>query len=257
MPQFRKIKYAILFDHQVLNLTLNAPKGNVLDKEMMTELSEAVQKEGQNPAIKALVFQGEGEHFSFGASVPEHQKEFVAGMLATFHQLLRTLINTSKPMLALVRGQCLGGGLELAGFCHWIFAAEDAVFGQPEIKLAVFPPVASLILPHRIGQSAADDLILSGRSISAHEAKQLGLVYSVSVDSEKALNEFVANHILPKSAAALQFAVKSSRYEMHQAFLKKIGAIEKMYAKELMATEDANEGLRAFMEKRAPIWRNK
>ena len=257
MPRFKKIKYAPLFDHQILNLTLNAPKGNILDIAMISELATVIQEEAAKPSIKALVFQGAGEHFSFGASIPEHQKEIVADLLKTFHQFFRTLIQISKPTFALVRGQCLGGGLELAAFCHWIFASEDAVFGQPEIKLAVFPPVASLILPHRIGQSAADDLILSGRSISAHEAQQLGLVYSVSVDPEKALNEFITNHILPKSAAALQFAVKSARYEMHQSFLKNIEAVEKIYVQELMTTEDAKEGIRAFIEKRPPVWENR
>jgi cyclohexa-1,5-dienecarbonyl-CoA hydratase len=257
MRQFNKIKLDYLHEEQVLVLTLNAPKGNVLDREMMTELNQAVQQKGSVSSVKALIFQGEGGHFSFGASVPEHQKEFVAEMLATFHQLFRTLIQTSKPMFALVRGQCLGGGLELAAFCHWIFASEEATFGQPEINLAVFPPVASLILPHRIGQPAADDLVLSGRSISAQEAKQLGLVHSVSADPQKELNEFISKHILPKSAAALQFAAKSSRYEMHQAFLKNIEAVEKMYVQDLMATEDANEGIRAFMERRKPVWKNK
>lgn len=254
--QLKKIKLDFSDDQQVLRLTLNAPKGNILDKAMMSELTEAVQNEGQKPSVKALVLQGEGEHFSFGASVPEHQKEFVEGMLKTFHQFFRALIETSKPSFALVEGQCLGGGLELAAFCNWIFAAEDAMFGQPEIKLAVFPPVASLILPHRIGQSAADDLVLSGRSISAQEAKRLGLIHSVSADPERELDGFISDHILPKSTAALQFAVKSSRYEMHQAFLQNIEAIEKLYVQELMATEDANEGIRAFMEKRKPVWRN-
>ncbi len=254
---YKKIEAKLPHNNQVLALTLNAPKGNVLDKEMMGELTQAVRQHGQEAAIKALVFQGAGDNFSFGASVPEHQKEMVGEMLITFHGFMRTLIETSKPMLALVRGQCLGGGLELAAFCNWIFASEEAVFGQPEIKLAVFPPVASLILPHRIGQSAADDLILSGRAISAHEAKQLGLVYSVSADPEKALNEFLTNHILPKSAAALRFAVTSARFEMHQAFLKNIDAVEKLYLQELMATKDANEGIRAFMEKRQPVWKNR
>ncbi|NIR47500.1 cyclohexa-1,5-dienecarbonyl-CoA hydratase [candidate division KSB1 bacterium] len=257
MNTFNKIKLEHQHDNQILGLTLNAPKGNVLDKEMMTELTEAVSKAGREDSVKALVFRGEGDHFSFGASVPEHQKKLVGEMLATFHELMRTLIETSKPMVAVVRGQCLGGGLELAAFCHWIFAAEDAMFGQPEIKLGVFPPVASLILPYGVGQSAAEDLILSGRSIPASRAKELGLVHSISADPEQELAAFISEHILPKSTAALQFAVKSSRYEMHQAFLRNIDAVEKLYVQDLMTTEDANEGIQAFMEKRKPVWKNR
>src|SRR5574341_57067 len=161
MVEFKKIKLGLAHENQMLALTLNAPKGNVLDREMMTELVKAIGEQGRGSSIKALVFQGEGDHFSFGASVPEHQKQFAPQMLATFHELFRTLIAVNKPCLALVRGQCLGGGFELAMFCHWIFAAENAKFGQPEINLAVFPPVASFLLPYRIGQSAADDLVLS------------------------------------------------------------------------------------------------
>ncbi len=256
MAENKKVKVASLHDGQVLTITLNAPKGNVLDREMMRELIAAIKEHGNAPSTKALVFQGEGGHFSFGASVPEHQKEFAPQMLATFHDLFRTLITANKPCFALVHGQCLGGGFELAMFCHWIFASENAKFGQPEINLAVFPPVASLILPHLVGQAAADDLVLSGRLITAPEAKQLGLVYSVSSDPQAALEEFLAKHILPKSAIALQFAAKASRYEMHQAFLKNIDALEKMYVQELMETEDANEGIKAFMEKRKPVWKN-
>ena len=256
MLQFKKIKAAFTHEHQILALTLSAPKGNVLDREMMTELLTAINEHGNAPSIKALVFQGEGEHFSFGASVPEHQKEFAPHMLATFHDLFRTLLAVNKPCFALVRGQCLGGGFELAMFCHWIFVAENAKFGQPEINLAVFPPVASLLLPHRLGQAAADDLVLTGRTLTAHEAKQLGLVYSVSSNPQIELEDFITKHILPKSAAALQFAARASRYEMHQAFLKNIEALEKMYVQELMETSDANEGINAFMEKRKPAWKN-
>lgn len=256
MAQYQKIKSDLSHENQILTLTLNAPKGNVLDREMMAELITAIKESGSAPPLKALVFQGAGEHFSFGASVPEHQKEFVAQMLATFHDLFRALIAINKPCIAMVRGQCFGGGFELAMFCHWIFASEDAKFGQPEINLAVFPPVASLVLPHLIGQSAADDLVLTGRSITAQEAKQMGMIHSVSADPQAALDEFLAKHILPKSAVALQFAARASRHEMHLAFLKNIDTLEKMYVQELMETEDANEGIKAFMEKRKPVWKN-
>ena len=257
MGDTKKIKSDFLFDGQILNLTLNAPKGNVLDIEMISELTEAVRKHGVNPEVKAFMFQGTGEHFSYGASIPEHTKELAPKLLSAFHTFFRTLIKVSKPTFALVQGQCLGGGLELAAFCNWIFAAENAQFGQPEIKLSVFPPVASLILPHRIGQSAADDLVLTGRSITAQEAKQLGLVHTVSSEPLKELEEFISTHILPKSTIALQFSVKSSRFEMHQAFLKNVDQIEKLYIQELMKSEDANEGIAAFLEKRAAVWKNR
>jgi len=256
MAEFKKIKLALAHENQVLHLTLNAPKGNVLDREMIAELIRGIQENGSASSLKALVFQGEGEHFSFGASVPEHQKELVPHMLATFHDLFRALIALNKPCLAMVRGQCLGGGFELAMFCHWIFASENAKFGQPEINLAVFPPVASLLLPYRIGQANADDLVLSGRALAAQEAKQMGLVYSVSADPQAELEEFLAKHLLSKSAVALQFAARASRYEMHQAFLRNINALEGLYVQELMTTSDANEGIAAFLEKRKAVWKN-
>ena len=256
MSSYKKIQAGFGHNGQVLYLTLNAPKGNVLDGEMMRELTRAVKEHGSAPALKALVLQGAGEHFSFGASVPEHQKELVSEMLTTFHDLFRALLAANKPCFALVRGQCLGGGFELAMFCHAIFAAENAKFGQPEINLAVFPPVASLLLPHLVGQAAADDLVLSGRSITAPEAKQMGAVHTVSADPQSALEDYLVQHILPKSAIALQFAARASRYEMHQAFLKNIDALEKIYVQELMETSDANEGIAAFLEKRKPLWKN-
>ncbi len=257
MGDYNKVKSDFLFDGQILKLSLNAPKGNVLDIEMISELTQAVEKLGSNPQVKAFVFQGAGEHFSYGASIPEHTKELAPKLLSAFHNCFRTLIKVSKPTFALVQGQCLGGGLELAAFCNWIFASEDAQFGQPEIKLSLFPPVASLILPHRIGQSAADDLVLTGRSITAQEAKQLGLVHTVSSEPVKELEEFISTHILPKSTVALQFSVKSSRFEMHQTFLKNVDQIEKLYVQELMKSEDANEGIAAFMEKREAVWKSR
>ena len=257
MSRYRKIICEPLHDGQVLGLTLSSPKGNVLDCEMIGELTEAVRCRAARPPVKALLFQGQGEHFCYGASVAEHQKEQAEGMLKALRGLLCSLIQAGRPCLALVRGCCLGGGLELAAFCHWIFASEEARFGQPEINLGVFPPVASLILPYRIGQSASDDLVLSGRLISAHEAWELGLVNSVSPQPEKDAGDFLAAHILPKSAASLHWAAKAARFAMHSAFMKDIEAVERIYLDSLMETEDANEGIQAFLEKRQPVWKDR
>lgn len=255
--EYKKITVEEMHGGQVARLLLNAPKGNVLDGEMMTELTRAIGEIGKKNDVKALLFEGSGPHFSFGASVEEHQKEQVAGMLKIFHGLMRALVGVRKPSFALVRGQCLGGGMELAAFCNWIFAATDARFGQPEIQLGVFPPVASLILPHLVGQVAADDLTLSGRSVTAAEAREMGLVYSVSDDPQAQLETYLQKHILPKSAASLSFAVRASRHEMVTAFLRGIDDLEKMYIEELMESADANEGIQSFLEKRKPVWKNR
>jgi cyclohexa-1,5-dienecarbonyl-CoA hydratase len=254
MNEYEKIEAVRSHDGQVLRLLLNAPKANVLDRQMMVELTDAIQQGAGDFELRALLLEGKGAHFSFGASVPEHRKEQVGEMLPTFHRLLRTMIESGKPTVALVRGQCLGGALELAALCHWVFAAIDARFGQPEINLAVFPPAASLILPYRIGQSAADDLILSGRSITAEEAMHLGLVRSISDDPESDVDAFLREHILTKSGAALHFAALSSRYEMNRALLRNLEAVEELYLNDLMNTADANEGIQAFIEKRKPVW---
>jgi cyclohexa-1,5-dienecarbonyl-CoA hydratase len=257
VPGTDKVVATLRFDGQVLDLKLNAPKGNVLDSEMMGGLSRAIDEYAGRDAIKAIVFRGEGPHFSFGASVPEHTREKVAGMLATFHGLLKSVLECGRPTFAVVRGQCLGGGMELVSTCHWIFASGNAAFGQPEIKLGVFAPAASVLLPWRVGQSAADDLVLSGRSIDAARARELGLVHSVSDDPDAALDAFLEDEILGKSAASLRYGVMAARRRMIREVGAELDAVERMYVDELMATEDANEGIGAFLEKRKPEWRNR
>ncbi len=256
MSTFTKIKLEPRFDGQVTAITLANGKGNIIDKGLMTELVTAIDAAAKSRSTKAIVLSGESDHFSFGASVPEHQKDQVAGMLGSFHDMFRRLCEASVPTIAVVKGQCLGGGMELAAFCNWIFANEHAHFGQPEIGLSVFAPVASLILPRLVGQSAADDLLLTGRSISAAKALEIGLVHSVSADPDKDVHIFIEQHILPKSAIALRMAVKAARHEFNTAFLKGIAELESYYIKELMETHDANEGINAFMQKRKPDWKN-
>lgn len=253
---YTKIRVNETHDGQVIELVLNSPKGNVLDRQMMTELTQAVSAAGMNRRVKALVFRGEGDHFSFGASVAEHTKALVPDMLRVFRALFVRLIDRKIPLIAVVKGQCLGGAMELISLCHWVYCSEAAAFGQPEIVLGVFPPVAALILPRKIGQMAADDLVLTGRTISATEAMKLGLVTGVSSDPDLEVEMLLEKHILPRSAASLRYAAEASRYEMHQALIHHLETLETIYVKELMETADANEGINAFLEKRKPTWKN-
>jgi cyclohexa-1,5-dienecarbonyl-CoA hydratase len=236
----------------VLRLTIDVPRGNVLDGEIVRAIGDALAAEGHDPRLRCIVFAGAGAHFSFGASVAEHTRDRAPAMLREFHALFRQLAGLHVPTAAIVRGQCLGGGLELASYCTWIFAAPDARFGQPEIALGVFPPMASLILPWRIGGGAALDLCVSGRSIGADEALRRGLVNVVTETPEEALATFLAEHVLPRSASSLRFAERAARLGLARLLEDTLPALERLYLDELMLTEDANEGIAAFLERRRP-----
>lgn len=255
----QKLKLDYTHNNSVVQITLNAPKGNVLDQIMMGELLEVFAQLKSNQNIKLIAFTGEGDHFSFGASVEEHKKENAAAMLKGFHQLFYDLIDLSIPTFAQVSGMCLGGGCELALMCNFIFAEESAKFGQPEIMLGVIPPPASLLLPLKIGNAKAEELLITGKNISAQDAKMMGLVNEVCADKDtlqEEIDKFVAKHILPKSASSLRFAVKAARMEFNEVILKKLPQMEKLYLEELMETSDANEGIQAFLDKRKAEWVN-
>ncbi len=247
-----KIRSESFLDGQGLRIVLDDPKGNVLDGIMMGSLlallDELAGERGRR--LKLLCFTGAGDHFSFGASVPEHVGERAAPMLRAFHGIFERLIELAIPTAAAVRGRCLGGGLELASFCNRLVAHPDAKLGQPEIQLAVIAPVASLLLPHRIGQARTDDLLLTGRTIAAPEAKELGLVDAVAEDPLAAIEEWARRELVPKSASSLRFAVRAARWRMNEAVRSGIADLERLYLEGLMATHDAGEGLAAFLEKR-------
>ena len=248
------VRVVPLEEGAVLQILLNQPKANIIDAEMVAALRRVVTGEASQPHIRAVIIEGEGSHFSFGASVEEHLPDNVAGMLGGFHGLFRDLEALHRPLLAAVRGQCLGGGLELASFCHRVFAAPSASLGQPEILLGVFAPMASFVLPRRIGQTAADDLLLSGRAVGAKEALTLGLVDELADDPTEAALTYARTHLLKKSAASLGVAVQAARYEFSRAFLTHIDYLETLYLERLMGLHDAEEGIRAFLEKRRPDW---
>jgi len=255
-----KILHEYLYDNQVLRIMLNAPKGNVLDSTMMQELQTILDGLKDQPQIKLIQFIGEGKHFSFGASVEEHTKEKAPQMLKQFHQLFYTLIDLAIPTAALISGQCLGGGLELALMCNFLFADKTAKFGQPEIALGVFAPPASLILPMKLGQAYADELLLTGEIVDSDFADKIGLICSVSDDKDSMLSDvdnWVTKNILPKSASSLREANKAARRMFNRTLLKHLSGLEKQYIEELMETNDANEGIVSFLEKRKPMWKNR
>ncbi len=248
-------------DGRLLRLRLSRPKANVLDAAMVAALSDAfaaaAAPEPGQPALRGVLLDHAGPHFSFGASVEEHLPGRFEQMLHGFHALLLRMLDLPVPIVAVVRGQCLGGGLELASAAHLVFAAPDAKLGQPEIQLGVFAPAASCLLPERIGPAAADDLLLSGRSIDAAEAQRLGLVRAVADDPEAAALAWLDGHVLKHSAAALGRAVRAARLGLLERVQAKLAALERTYASDLMTTRDAVEGLTAFLEKRPARWEDR
>jgi len=242
------------FDGALLRLRLSRPKANIVDAQMIAALHGALRAHGTRSDLRGVLLDAEGPHFSFGASVEEHLPDRCAAMLASLHALVLAMVEFPAPILVAVRGQCLGGGLEVALAGGPIFAATDAQFGQPEMKLGVFAPAASVLLPYRVNQPAAEDLLFSGRSIGAAEAKAMGLVYSVSDDPEAAARAYFNEHLADKSAAALACALLAARSAMLRDVRQRLAEVERLYLERLMQTRDANEGLVAFLAKRKPHW---
>ncbi len=247
-------------DARLLRIRLARPKANLIDAEMTAALTAACAaaiEARDTRAPRAMLLDAEGPHFSFGASVPEHLPESAAAMLQSLHALVLRLLAFPVPILVAIRGQCLGGGLEIATAGHLLFVAPDAKLGQPEITLGVFAPAASCLLPERIGRAAAEDLLLSGRSISGEEARRLGLASFVADDPEAAALAYFDEHLAKRSAAALAHALAAVRGDLIERVSAKLAAAERRYLTGLMATHDAVEGLRAFIEKRPAQWRDR
>ena len=238
-------------------ITLDRPPLNVLDIAMMESLDAAVQR--ALPKSDFLVFQGAGaKAFCAGADVADHTPERVGKMLRAFHGVFRRLATADCLTIAAVHGYCLGGGMELATFCDFVLAAESAQFGQPEIKLGCYPPAAIVMLPPRIGMQAAAHLILTGHQISSTEAHRLGFVTRVVSEPEL----FTAVGTLLEELRALSPSIlrltKRTLGLLHSAdFLKQLEEAERVYLSELMQAHDAQEGIRAFLEKRKPVWKGK
>ena len=244
----------------LLRLTLARPKANLVDAAMIAALHGALvayRGATEMRGLRGVVLDAEGPHFSFGASVEEHLPDRCAAMLQSLHALILAMLEFPAPILVVVRGQCLGGGLELALAGSALFAAPDAQLGQPEMKLGVFAPAASVLLPYRVPQPVAEDLLFSGRSIGADEAKAIGLVHTVFDDPEAAALAYFDRHLADKSAASLAWAIAAARGGMIRDVRHRLAEVERLYLDRLMSTRDANEGLLAFLAKRKPNWEHR
>lgn len=256
--QFQHIKFEIV--DRVARITFARPPLNVFNIAMMHEISAALSQCTPQSELAAIVFDAapDSRAFSAGVAVEDHMAESVFQMLDSFHSIFRTLAQLARPTIAVVDGPALGGGCELVAACDIVIASERARFGQPEIKLGVFPPLAAILLPRIIGEKRARQLILTGELIDAHEALRLGLVnHVVRVTELEQKTRSLLARLRELSASSLGMTRAALDLGGRTGFESALAEVENLYLHELMKTEDAQEGVRAFMEKRKPEWRNR
>ena len=245
------------FEHRTAWVTLDRPPLNILNIAMMESLDVALGR--ALPKSDIVIFQGAGaKAFCAGADVADHTPKRVGRMLSAFHAVFRRLAAAECLTIAAVQGYCLGGGMELATFCDLVLATQSAQFGQPEIKLGCFPPVALVTLPCLIGMQAAAHLILTAHQINATEAHRLGLVSRVVPDDGlPAAVDALLDELRALSPSVLRLTRKTLARLHSPDFLAQLDEAERLYLSELIETHDAQEGIRAFLEKRKPVWKAK
>jgi cyclohexa-1,5-dienecarbonyl-CoA hydratase len=258
MPTAKEVQLQVT--DRVAQVTLAHPPLNILTISMMKEIGAAIQRISTMTDVCAIVLAASpaSRAFSAGVSVEEHRPETVYQMLEAFHSIFRGLNAVSKPVVALVAGNALGGGCELVAFADIVIAAQSARFGQPEIKLGVFPPVSCCILPRLIGERKARELVFTGELLTAEEAKELGLVNYVVPELEmEAKAAEVLGVLRQMSVPALERARRAITEAAGLTFEEALKHAETIYLNDLMSFKDPIEGVQAFVEKRTPIWKHR
>jgi cyclohexa-1,5-dienecarbonyl-CoA hydratase len=239
-------------------ITLDRPPVNVLTTSMLRELAAALRRAAADPGVRVVRLDAVGKAFSAGVDVGDHLGDLLPSMMAALADLFAAFESVGQPIVAVVSGAALGGGLEVVLGCDLVLAAQNATFGQPEIKLGVFAPPATVLLPRRIGLGPATALLLTGATIDAAEAARLGLVNEVFAVSgfDEAAAAWIEK-LLGLSGAALLLAKRALRESIGLPVPEAHALVHDIYMNDLMATEDAAEGLRSFVEKRPAAWKHR
>jgi cyclohexa-1,5-dienecarbonyl-CoA hydratase len=255
MPTGATIRVEVNIAPPIARVTLVNPPLNVIDLQMTRLLIQVLLEIDSRPDISTILFEGDARAFSAGVDIRAHLPDQIHDMLTSFHAVIRALVASRKITIAAVQGSCLGGGAELAAVCDMVYTARDASWGFPEIKLGCYPPVAAVALPALVGQKRAMELIFTGRQISGDEAVAIGLANrSARAEELDALVQQTLAELQQLSPAALAHAKKSVYAWDAIHFDKGLARAEKIYLEELVSTEDAREGIMAFLEKRPPRW---
>jgi len=246
-------------ENHVARITINRPPLNILDIKTMSEIISALQEIRTQKAVKAVVFTGAGgKTFSAGVEVRDHLPESVEEMLKVFHGIFREMIKLDQPTVAVVNGYALGGGCELALFCDMVVASEKSKLGQPDITLGNFAPLALAAYPFFVWRKKVYEFLFTGTSISAKEAERIGLVNTVVPESQLGeAEQELLNKLLGLSSVSIRASKMAMAATFNQQFEKALDAIEAIYLNELAPSEDGLEGLVAFLEKRAPVWKER
>ena len=258
MPHDSYSRIVYTLSPPVAQITLNHPPVNVIDIPMMEEIASALAEAESLAEIAVVVFSGSERAFSAGVDIAAHTPERIEEMLTKFHAIFRAMVSSRKVFVAAVRGNCQGGGAELAMMCDLVITSESATWKFPEISLGCFPPVAAVALASVVGQKQAADLILTARKMDGLEARTMRLANSAVPDHqvEETLDQLLSR-LRTLSPVALAAAKKAMYAWDSMHFDKGLARAEKIYLEELMKTEDAREGIQAFLEKRAPGWKGK
>ena len=256
MSELKHLKYEMT--DAVARITLDRPKFNMMNIEMMDELNGLFEGLSREDNLKCIVLYAEGKHFCTGVEVADHKPDKVGDMIATFNRIFELTEQIEVPIIASVQGYCLGGGMELAIACDVIVAAESAQFGQPEIKVGFFPPYAAMRLPQLVGPARAIEICTTGKFYSAADARRMGMVGYVSKDER--LGETTAEivkEIQTNSPLIIRLNKRAVRQHLGLAFKPALAGVSDLFLNTLMKTEDTLEGIASYEEKRKPVWKNR